>query len=188
MAASHKQYWQASAPDTECTLYGHARYSVISRVEQSNSDGLQSFSADVLSIADDASSTSSSPPLCPNIRCQCSQAPTQSRTDAPFHPCESSPNNRPVPCRDPDQQPPSAQDVLTHSSSPSLILPNRRQRDYSQRSWRLYCVPRQLRVLHQFLWHPSSIVGFSQNETRRERGGLKVLVSMEDGMRLVRRT
>jgi len=32
-----------------------------------------------------------------------------------------------------------AQDVLTHNSSPSPILPNRRQRDYSQRSWRLYC-------------------------------------------------
>ena len=97
-----------------------------------------------------ASPASSSPPLWPSIRYQCSQAPTQSRTDAPFHPCQSPPNNRPVPCRDPDQQLPSAQDVLTHSSSPSPILPNRRQRDYSQRSWRLYCAPRQLRVLHQF--------------------------------------
>jgi len=160
-----RQCWQASAPDCTGVLELSLR---MTDEMQWLATGFRAFRGCPVHrrqrIIDVIFSSSS-----PRIRCQCSQAPTQSRTDAPFHPCDSPPNNRPVPCRDPDQQPPSAQDVLTHSSSPSPILPNRRQRDYSQRSWRLYCVPRQLRVLHQFLWHPSSIVGFSQNETRRGR-------------------
>jgi len=37
---------------------------------------------------------------------------------------QAPPNNRPEPCRDPDQQPPSAQDILTHNSSRIPPLPH----------------------------------------------------------------
>jgi len=143
--------------------------------------GFRALCTDVLSIADASASTHHRRHLlllfalasaASALRLQ----PRAERTRPSIHASPLRTDNL-SPCRDPDQQPPSAQDVLTHNSSPSPILPNQRQHDYSQRSWRLYCVPhRPLKAIENAapfslttLAHQQVIVGFSRNETRRGR-------------------